>query len=59
MQWAVIGAPHGGMLPGAASMPRWISDRTGAGFVAAYDFKSKRVSGEQPVVRINAFPKIH
>ena len=32
-------------------MARWISDRTSAGFVAAYGFKSKRVSVEQPVVR--------
>lgn len=51
MQGVVIGAPHGGSAPGAASMARWISDRTGAGFVAAYGFKSKRLSVEQPVVR--------
>ena len=51
MQGVVIGAPHGGSAPGAASMALWISDTTGAGFVAAYGFKSKRVSVEQPVVR--------
>jgi hypothetical protein len=51
MRGVVIGAPHGGTESGAASMARWISARTGAGFVAAYGFKSKRVSVEQPVVR--------
>jgi len=51
MQGVVIGAPHGGMVPGAALMARRISDRTGAGFVAAYGFKSKQISVEQPVVR--------
>jgi len=51
MRGVVIGAPHGGTEPGAASMARWISARTGAGFVAAYGFKSKRVSVEQPVLR--------
>lgn len=51
MEGVVIGAPHGGTEPGAASMARWISDRTSAGFVAAYGFKSKRVNVEQPVVR--------
>jgi hypothetical protein len=51
MRGVVVGAPHGGSAPGAASMALWISDTTGAGFVAAYGFKSKRVSVEQPVVR--------
>jgi len=51
MHGVVIGAPHGGMAPGAALMARRISDRTGAGFVAAYGFKSKQISVEQPVVR--------
>ena len=32
-------------------MARWISDGIGAGFVAAYGFKSRGVSVEQPVVR--------
>jgi hypothetical protein len=53
MHGVIIGVPHGGSVPGAASMARWISDETGAGFVAAYGFKSKRVSVEQPVVRSN------
>ena len=34
-------------------MARWISDETGAGLVAAYGFKSKRISVEQPVIRSN------
>jgi hypothetical protein len=51
MKGIVIGAPHGGRAPGAAMMARWISHRTGAGFVAAYGFKSKQVSVEQPLVR--------
>src|SRR3990172_6075051 len=51
MAGVVIGAPHGGTAPGTAALARLISDRTGAGFVAAYGFKSKQVSVEQPVVR--------
>jgi hypothetical protein len=53
MAGVVIGAPHSGTAPGTAALARLISDRTGAGFVAAYGFKSKRVSVEQPVVRSN------
>ena len=51
MAGVVISAPHSGTAPGTAALARLISDRTGAGFVAAYGFKSKRVSVEQPVVR--------
>jgi hypothetical protein len=51
MAGVVIGAPHGGTAPGTAALGRLISDHTGAGFVAAYGFKSKQVSVEQPVVR--------
>jgi len=51
MAGVVIGAPHGGTAPGTAALARLISDRAGAGFVAAYGFKSKQVSVEQPVVR--------
>ncbi len=53
MAGVVIGAPHGGTAPGTAALARLISDRTGAGFVTAYGFKSKQVSVEQPVVRSN------
>jgi len=53
MAGVVIGAPHSGTVPGTAALARLISDRTGAGFVAAYGFKSKQVSVEQPVVRSN------
>jgi len=53
MAGVVVGAPHGGTAPGTAALARLISDRTGAGFVAAYGFKSKQVSVEQPVIRNN------
>src|SRR3970040_129067 len=53
MAGVVIGAPHGGTAPGTAALGRLISDRTGAGFVAAYGFKSKQVIVEQPVIRNN------
>jgi len=53
MAGVVIGAPHSGTAPGTAALAQLISDRTGAGFVAAYGFKSKKVSVEQPVVRSN------
>jgi hypothetical protein len=51
MKGVIIGAPHGDMVPGAAAIARWISDRSGAGFIAAHGFQSKRVSVEEPVAR--------
>lgn len=53
MAGVVIGAPHGGTTPETATLARLISDHTGAGFVAGYGFKSKRVSVEQPIARSN------
>lgn len=47
----VVGAPHGGTVPAPVTLAKLISERTGAGFVAAYGFKSKQISVEQPVVR--------
>ncbi len=53
MAGVVIGAPHSGTAPGTAALARLISDHTGAGFVAAYGFKSKQVSVERPIARSN------
>ncbi len=53
MAGVVIGAPHSGTAPGTAALARLISDRTGAGYVAAFGFKSKQISVEQPIVRSN------
>ncbi len=51
MSGVVVGAPHGGTAPATAALAHLISESTGAGFVAAYGFKSKQISVEQPVVR--------
>jgi len=53
MRGVVVGAPHGGTMPATVTLAQLISEHTGAGFVAAYGFKSKRISVEQPVVRSN------
>lgn len=53
MGGVVVGAPHGGTAPATATLARLISERTGAGFVAAYGFKSKQITVEHPVVRSN------
>lgn len=46
----VIGAPFGLSEPDAVDYATTISDETGAGLVAAYGFRSKRVTVEQPLV---------
>ena len=51
MSGVVVGAPHGGTVPSTVTLAELISERTGAGLVAAYGFKSKQISVEQPVVR--------
>lgn len=53
MKGVVIAAPHASLAPETMVLARMISDNTGAGLVAAYDFESKRISVEQPVVRTN------
>jgi hypothetical protein len=58
MSGVVIGAPHGGTVPETAELARLISERTGAGFVAAYGFKSKRISVERPVVRSQPYQPV-
>lgn len=51
LEGVVIGAPHGRTDRDSDRIARAISDRTGAGLVIAYGFKSKRLSVTQPVVR--------
>lgn len=50
MSGVIIGAPHGSLEPAAADYARWISERTGAGFIVAYGFGAKRISVSQPIV---------
>jgi hypothetical protein len=49
MAGVVIGTPHGAMEPEAALLAGQISERIGAGFVAAYGFNFRHVSVAQPV----------
>ena len=56
MAGVVIGAPHGFADAKAVLLAKQISGRTGAGLVAAYGFKSKRISVTQPISRIHAQP---
>ncbi|MBI4488512.1 MAG: hypothetical protein HY694_05465 [Deltaproteobacteria bacterium] len=51
LEAVVIGAPHGRTDANSDRLALAISDRTGAGLVIAYGFKSKRLSVTQPVVR--------
>ena len=46
----VIGAPFGLTEPDAVDYATRISEKTGAGLVIAYGFKTKRVTVEQPLV---------
>jgi hypothetical protein len=50
MKGIVVGAPHGGSPSESATLARTVSDRIGAGFVAAYEFKSNCIAVSQPVV---------
>ncbi|MEX0802649.1 MAG: hypothetical protein WD688_04950 [Candidatus Binatia bacterium] len=58
MKGVVMGAPHAGLALGSATLARAISDRTGAGYIAAYGFKSKRIAVAQPLVRTSPYPPI-
>jgi hypothetical protein len=51
MAGVVVGAPHERSEQNADKIARAISDRTGAGLVIAYGFKSKRLEVTQPVLR--------
>lgn len=59
LEGVVIGAPHGGSDRNSDKIARTISDRTGAGLVMAYGFKSRRLSVSQPVVRLSPYPALH
>lgn len=52
----VIGAPHGATERGANRLAKAISERTGAGLVVAYGFKSRRLSVTQPLVTSRPYP---
>lgn len=51
LEGVVIGAPHGKTDRNSDRIALAISDRTGAGLVIGYGFKSKRLSVAQPIVR--------
>ena len=52
----MIGAPHGRTDRYSDRIARTISDRTGAGLVIAYGFKSKRLSVTQPIMGSRPYP---
>lgn len=56
MEGVVIGAPHGKTDPHSDAIAHAISNRTGAGLVIAYGFKSKRLGVSQPLVRSRPYP---
>ncbi len=51
MKGIIIGAPRGAAEPGSAEYARLLSKRTGAGFLIASGFASKRVRVTQPMAR--------
>jgi len=50
LEGVVIAAPHGGTEHNSDQIALAISDRTGAGLVIAYGFKSRQLSVNQPVI---------
>ncbi len=58
MGGVVIGAPRGNSEPAAVDYVRWMSERTGAGYVVAYGFGARRLTVSQPVVRSVQHPGI-
>jgi hypothetical protein len=54
MEGVIIGATRGEAEPDSVDYVRWLSNRTGAGFVTAYGFRAKRLSVAQPIVRSGA-----
>ncbi|HXV80440.1 MAG TPA: hypothetical protein VEG60_11215 [Candidatus Binatia bacterium] len=56
LKGVVIGAPSAGIEPGSAEYAKWISERTGAGFLIASGFASKRLAVTQPLVRTTLYP---
>ena len=55
LKGVVIGAPRASIEPGSAEYARWISERTGAGFLIASGFASKRLAVTQPLVRTTLY----
>lgn len=58
LEGVVIGAPHSGTDPLSDRVARAISDRTGAGLVAAYGFKSKGLGVSQPLVSYEPYASL-
>lgn len=56
LEGVVIGAPHGKSDRNSDRLAKAFSDLTGAGLVAAYGFKARRLSVSQPVVSLNPSP---
>lgn len=54
MRGVIVGAPRGVTEPGSAEYARSISKRTGAGFLIASGFTSKRLAVTEPLVRVSA-----
>ena len=50
MKGVIIGAPHGSAEPASGEYAKWISEKTGAGFVIAYGFGAKRLTVARPLV---------
>lgn len=50
MRGVIIGAPHGSAEPDSGEYAKWISEKTGAGFVIAYGFGAKRLTVARPLV---------
>ena len=50
MKGVIIGAPHGRAEPASGEYAKWVSDKTGAGFVIAYGFGAKRLTVARPLV---------
>jgi hypothetical protein len=56
LEGVVIAAPHGRADPDSDTLATTLSNRTGAGLVIAYGFKSKRLSVTQPIVSARSYP---
>jgi hypothetical protein len=54
----IIGAPRGNSEPAVVDYVRWMSARTGAGYVVAYGFGARRLTVSEPVVRSVQHPGI-
>jgi hypothetical protein len=56
MKGVIIGAPHGVTEPDSANYAKLISQQTGAGFLIASGFGSKRLPVTQPLIRWTPSP---